>query len=152
MSIKTCEFCGEEFSDPADYGKPGYKSIVKHECPEIEGKVAMPDLKSGRGFACHCSPKGREQIRLVREWLFDALKTDRHTVDATNMVSAVVYNLEFGYSAAITGIGCDQWAGVSAETHDGKFKVWMECDDIEDGFAYVYRAFHDHFGEGYEFD
>lgn len=100
-------------------------------------------------FACVCSPESREEIRLVREWLKEI--TDGRLKDE-NLVSNVVYGLEH-WSAAITGISTDMWAGISASTHDNEFSVFIQCDNIEDGFAYVYKAFYDHFGpDGYEYD
>ena len=64
--------------------------------------------------------------------------------DDTNLLSAVVYRLNFEYSASITGIDCDQWAMVCAETYDHKFKVTVQCDRVEDGIAAVWKAFRDH--------
>lgn len=111
----------------------------------------LPEITEN-DFACHCNDEGKAEIAAVRAWVYENLSTDKHTVDASNLVSAVVYNLEHGYSAAITGIGCDMWAGISAKTHDNKFVVFIQCDDIEDGFAYVYAAFVREFGDGYDYD
>lgn len=147
MASKSCDYCGVVFSDPKDYGKvEGYLSDHNHECPKVRGAVELPQIDS-HDFACHCGTKGREEIRLVREWLYERLNAD-----ATNLVTKVAYNLEFDYSASITGIYCDMWSGIVASTHDNEFSVSMSCDDIEDGFAYVYKAFFDHFGDEYEYD
>lgn len=135
--MTECEFCGAEFSDPADWRKDGYISEMNHDCPEVQGKVKLEDVRLD--FACNHGVKGREEIRLVREWLYEKLSTEHHTVDATNLVTAVVYNLEFDYTVSLTGIYCDMWAGMGAETYDKKHKFSLQCDDIEDGFAYLYR-------------
>jgi len=60
---------------------------------------------------------------------------------ATNYLSRAVVELEFEHKARITTMAVDQWFGVAAETFDGEFKVYVECDALEDGIAYILRRF-----------
>jgi len=90
-------------------------------------------------FMCRHSDKTTAEADSV----LNEAKEQLSATDAT-LLSKVVYRLNFEYEAEISSIACDQWAMVSAETYDHKFKVTVQCDSVEDGIAAVWKAFKDH--------
>lgn len=65
-------------------------------------------------------------------------------VTASDFLTRVVYSLWWDYRASITEIVCDQWCMVTADRFTDKFHVRVECDEVEDGIAAVWKAFADH--------
>jgi hypothetical protein len=97
-------------------------------------------------FMCRCGPEGVEQCEElmadVRRKL--GIKGGRRINDDA-FLSQVVFELNWSYHAYIDCIACDQWAMVSAKTHDGEtehpYRVVAMCDSVEDGIAAVYYGF-----------
>lgn len=96
------------------------------------------------------TPKEREESRTQTEEIerflaeVRAQLSERFDLQQTPFMDAVVWALANDFDAGITGIGVDQWLGVSAAKDDGSFFVSIECDFLEHGFAGVYRAFARH--------
>lgn len=67
-------------------------------------------------------------------------------VTRSDLLSAVVYSLSWGYRATITGMYCDQWAAVAAEAEG--FSTWVECYELEVGVAMTWKLFADRREEG----
>lgn len=103
-----------------------------------------PEKLEAISFACRCDADGEALIQRYTEWALEFLDCLRE-----DLMSSIVFALLWRWRGHITGIDCDQWFGIAAETYgDDKFVTWVECDNIEDGFVYTLRAFYDHFGEG----
>jgi hypothetical protein len=126
-----------------------------------------------RDFACSCGRragkdnKNVDRCEAIMKWALDHLSTDRNgeiihgKVTKENLLTSVVYELQWAYGASITGIDCDQWCAISTSTHDAthnketdgydpvdppKFTTYIQCDDVEDGLAYTLKAYYDEFG------
>lgn len=113
----------------------------------------MDEVKPDRWkFACICGAEAKEH---VREGVDLAISRLGKYTFRENLVDRVVSELNWVYGARITGIDNDQWSAVSAETYpndeesytDGPFKTYIQCDRVEDGFAYTLNAFYDHYGD-----
>lgn len=89
-------------------------------------------------FMCRCSPEEEEKCDAVMAEALEALSATKE-----DLLTAVVFALSWDYEASITGIYCDQWCGVSAQTGDGSFGTWVQCDTVEDGIAMTWKAFKD---------
>jgi hypothetical protein len=61
---------------------------------------------------------------------------------AKDFLSRAVMELHWVYSAAMGPIDCDQWFGIWAENYSKTHKVYVECDRVEDGIAYILRDFY----------
>lgn len=72
----------------------------------------------------------------VYQWVLDHLNTTPE-----RLVTAVAYELDAYHNAHITGIPCDQWAGVEAKKYDGSFSTFVQCDVVEDGLARTIQLF-----------
>lgn len=105
--------------------------------------------KGLRTFICTCSPEGQAEayalMSEVRERMAGGSEelTSRK-IDDSNFITCIVQSLHWDYGVNIRDIGCDQWTGVAAERYSDRFRVWAECDRVEDGFAAVWLAFADH--------
>jgi hypothetical protein len=113
--------------------------------------VRVPKIKHD-DFACRCTPKASAKAQAVLEWAYQHLSkgtTEMRPIqtDATNLLSHVVFTLEWNYRAMITMIPTDQWSAVATSTHDKKFSTYIQCDNVEDGLAYTLKAYYDKFGE-----
>lgn len=76
----------------------------------------------------------------------------RHETTRENLLSFVVYALEWRYSAYISGIHCDQWAAVSSQTYafgeeKPEVSTYIQCDKVEDGVAATFLYYYQRFGE-----
>jgi hypothetical protein len=97
-------------------------------------------------FICTCEEDGRSGAKELRGEVKRRLSEGSpnqgpHLVDDTNLVSEVVWSLNWDFGAGITRIGSDQWFGIWAATEDGSFKTFIQCDSLEDGFAATWKAF-----------
>lgn len=59
------------------------------------------------------------------------------------LITEIVISLDVDFSAHIDGIYSDQWNAVKAITEDGSYAVYVECDQVEHGFAAVWKIFAD---------
>lgn len=117
-------------------------------------KVAVVRLD----MICRCSPEGKEQAGRLRQEVMRRLneRGSAETATDANLLTHVVVSLNWDYGAEITGIHNDMWSRVTAETWhpDHKEKRWLrvsvECDDVEDGVAAIWKAFADRHREGEE--
>lgn len=99
-------------------------------------------------FICTCDEDGRSRAAHLRDEVKRRLSEGSpnqgpHSVDDTNLVSEVVWSLNWDFDAEITQIASDQWFGIWAATRDGAFKAVIQCDSLEDGFAATWKAFAD---------
>ena len=102
--------------------------------------------KGVKAFICRCGPNAETAkvvMAEVRARLADGGEELRPSeVTGGNFVTCVVWSLEWDFHAHISRIYCDQWACVTADDRDG-FHVSVQCDEVEDGFAGVWKAFAD---------
>lgn len=107
---------------------------------------------------CSCGEEGKKgsEELLAKTIKFldpDDKQPEEHAINRGNIVTQCVYALNWDYSAHYTEIHNDMWSSVSAETYaqgdDGKplFRVYVECDLIEDGFMAILHAFAERFPE-----
>jgi hypothetical protein len=61
----------------------------------------------------------------------------------SRLMTEIIFSLELDFNAHIEGIYTDMWSGISATSYDESFRVWIQCDSIEHGFAGVWKAFAD---------
>jgi len=113
-----------------------------------------------RTFICVCDTPGDDERRTMADALTAEVR-DRlgqgsvqlvpRTVTEANLLTEVVFSLNWDFGAHITGIENDQWCAVAAETHarcdDGEpeFRTYIECDRVEHGVAATWKAFADRF-------
>jgi hypothetical protein len=99
-----------------------------------------------RGFICRCGDENASADALMAEVRARLAEGSVHQIPQpvtdTNFITRVVCSLEWDYGAYITGILNDQWSAVTAQDRGG-LSVLIECDDVEDGFAAVWKAFAD---------
>ncbi len=100
-------------------------------------------------FLCTCSDEGKDRSEAVLAEVkarlaggSDELQPFGEVTDR-NFLTAVVTSLNWDFDARITQIANDQWSGVWAEAHDGKFKTRIQCDEVEHGIAATWKAFAD---------
>ena len=96
-------------------------------------------------FACRCSEPETQECDDILAFVTEKLDPNEH-----NLISRIVASLEWDYFASITGIAMDQWFGMGAETDDDRedgLTVMMQCDMVEDGFAWIWKAFYDKYGD-----
>jgi hypothetical protein len=103
-------------------------------------------------FACHCSAEGKEQCALLLKEVKELLKAN-----SSNLLSNIIYSLQFSYNARITSIHADMWSLINSETYDYNpvtlqkkeplFTTEIQCDDLEDGMAATWYAYYKKFGE-----
>lgn len=97
---------------------------------------------------CTCSQEGRDEAREllveVKQRLAKGSKALRPTVinDAT-FVTSVVTSLHLDFQVYISGIYTDMWSCVVANTYDKKSIVKVMCDEVEHGFAAIWKHFAD---------
>jgi hypothetical protein len=97
-------------------------------------------------FVCTCDDDGVAEARALRAEVLARLPVGsevRWDVTAENFVSAIVSSLNWDFQARVTGVPADQWFGVQAESNDGSFTTFVQCDLVEDGFAATWKAFAD---------
>lgn len=99
-------------------------------------------------FICTCSEDGIiEAGRLKQEVrrLLQAGDGDPRIVPVTpgNFLTMIVTSLNWDFNAYISSIANDMWSGVTAESwdKDDSFKVYAQCDEVEDGIAAAWYAF-----------
>lgn len=109
-----------------------------------------------KGFACHCGAEKKEKMEALRAEVCAALKCE-----PTELVSEVVYNLNWSLGVNITGIPCDMWSAILSEHRrhvtDEEWDAlpedasdadeWVlvasariQCDSIVDGFALTWKT------------
>lgn len=100
-----------------------------------------------RTFICRCSPEGRAEADALIEEVTRRLndRAGSEVVNASNFITHIVVSLNWDYNAHVEDIYNDMWSMVSAvDDRDGvSFRVVVQCDDIEDGFAACWKAFAD---------
>lgn len=110
---------------------------------EIE-KLFTRNKNSADAFICRCTDEGAQEADALMEEVKRMLLTKGNviSVNEKNLLSHVVYELNWEHNAYIDNIGCDQWALVTAKTYYDKdpYTVSVQCDDVEDGVAAVYYA------------
>ena len=104
-------------------------------------------------FACRCSGEEIAKCDEVMTWTLEHLSSPGHPTTPENLISRVIYTLEFRYQAHITGIHADMWAVITASTYgdlapERPFTTAIQCDELEDGLAFTFKAFYDRFGAG----
>jgi hypothetical protein len=99
-------------------------------------------------FACRCSP---EQVAEVEEiWDWAQALNPKYLTTRMDVLNFALYRMsDWG---ARFDIAADMWAMVSAsnEAWTGKYAIphfssAATCDDITDGFIYVFKQWHDHY-------
>lgn len=95
------------------------------------------DLKElYRNFICRCvvTPEDKEENKHLDARYEEAIEWLRTT--PRYFLSDAVITLNWNYLISITGIYNDQWSVVVAEKYgeDGG-RIWIECDQVEDGLA-----------------
>ena len=113
--------------------------------------MKSPDVKNP-DFACSCTDEGKAECGAVVDWACQQLTHAHRTVTRENLLTAVVFELAHGYRAAIQGIYCDMWCGISTDIYhpEGEteeFSTFIMCDKVEDGIAYTLKAYYDKFGD-----
>lgn len=113
-------------------------------------------------FICVCDTPGGEERRARAEALMAEVQERLargseelvpRPVDDSNMLTEVVFSLNWDFGAHISDIPNDQWSAVVAETYakadDGEpeFSTYIECDRVEHGVAATWKAFADRFPE-----
>lgn len=109
---------------------------------EIEVK---DDVTRVSAFICRHGDENIAEAEALKAEVYAQLG-EKYVISDGNFLTAVVLELNWEYSAGITGIHCDQWSMVCADSLDEKFKVTVQCDIVEDGIAAVYKAFREHHG------
>jgi hypothetical protein len=114
---------------------------------KTEGKAGDPEY-----FACHCSEEGKKECNELLEKVYGLLDAN-----ASNLLTKVVYSLEWDYMAKITSIDCDMWSAISSKTRDMTpdlkeqdpplFTTYIQCDDLEHGVAATWLAYYEKFGK-----
>lgn len=103
-------------------------------------------------FMCSCGDGKGKCEELMKE-VKERLSSDTRSVDDSNLLTTVVYSLQWDfkdYVAEITGIFCDQWCAVSAtgykagkEKYEEDVRTWIQCDVVEHGIAATWKFFAD---------
>lgn len=101
--------------------------------------------ESVTSFACRCSEAEEKECDDVLALVKEKLDPTEH-----NLVSRIIASLEWDYLASVGTIAMDQWFGISSQTHDnhedGLF-TWVQCDMVEDGLAFTWKAYYDKYGD-----
>lgn len=109
---------------------------------EINGKKVDVGIDEESGvaiysyFACTCDDENKAFWEKAASDYFEELQTDP--------VSYLVMDLTHTYSAAVKGIGCDMWFGVSISAGYGKWvgegfvytkecDLYIQCDEVQYG-------------------
>jgi len=122
--------------------------------------TAIEKLEEGyitkRDFMCTCNEEASAKCDRVMEEVLKDLTTKHKECTRSNLLSQVVYNLQWGlgeqgeahYVGSIDGIGCDMWCGISAgvavmDKEKGKYVeiggMWVQCDEVEHGIARAWQ-------------
>ncbi|MGH7792709.1 MAG: hypothetical protein ACREOB_10405 [Thermodesulfobacteriota bacterium] len=126
-----------------EYHKWGYGKENLEKC-HLCGVTR--EIETIGGFMCDHG-EGKKNCEKILKNVYKRLDCD-----ATNLLSRVVYSLNWDYGVTITGIPCDMWSAVEAESwwvKEGQkpIKVRIQCDEIEHGIARVWQIFADKFPE-----
>lgn len=142
--------------DPREYVRQELADIQSQldgRDPDTIGEpltITEPEVIS-LDMICRCSPEGKAEADALREEVKRRLseRADAEVSDS-DFLTHVVVSLNWDYGAEITGIHNDMWSLVGAETWlpsrrvaGDWLKVSIQCDDVEDGIAAVWKAFAD---------
>ncbi len=99
-------------------------------------------------FICTCSEEGKKEAKFVLNEVKKLLEADD-----SNLVTKIIYSLNWAYGAQITSIGCDMWCQIDSKTYkidettkEPIFFTEIQCDQIEDGMATTWYAYYKKFG------
>lgn len=92
---------------------------------------------------CRCTPESTAEADTLRAEVRNRLTADGRDVTDGNFLTHVVVSLNWDYNARITGIINDMWSLVTVEHWTEDVSVSVECDDVEDGIAAIWKAFAD---------
>ena len=101
-------------------------------------------------FACSCGD-GAEECKYIRDIVKELLETDD-----SNLVTRVVYSLNWDFEVEILGIPCDMWSAIISApfgtvlSDEQPYRrsdnvAYIQCDSIEDGFAATWLYWYEKF-------
>jgi hypothetical protein len=114
---------------------------------EERSKTNPAKLGDPTYFACSCQEEGKkecEQLLIDVKQLLSA--------DDSNLLTKIVFSLNFDYGARITEIACDMWCEIWSKTYHSNeegeplFLTQIESDEVEVGIAATWFAYYKKFG------
>ena len=100
---------------------------------------------------CRCSDEGAAEADALLADVKRRLDVKPDLVTDANFLTHIVISLNWDFDASITGIANDMWSMVSAETWlsstKDKLRITVQCDEVEDGFAAIWKAYADRAGK-----